>query len=359
MARPDLQPVRTHRHLGAQAGVAGGSHTEGAGGGFRVQELLQHTLLNQGETVHRSAFPIEAGGADVAGVEAVVVDREERHRQLVTERLAMAEAHPIQHRSGVEQAAEGPDQIKKSLRAEQAGVMAGVDRGVVEVGDGALGGFVDAAGHVEQGGAVGQPDGTTAAGFAARFLGPGIEIKAGGAQPLLTAGTIAVEVDPLAAALGQAVVGNRADRGVAREQIPLGVLERGQQAEDAHRLHQRLVEAFERCGGKRRKRRGVVGIAVGAGFLGAGQGAGQACRREIGGAGDPHQAIPVPDPHGDRAALGALELLRLAPVHLNRGVGAAGGAEIPALDAQFGGEPLELAGQLGGIQALHGRFTDG
>ena len=182
-------------------------------------------------------------------MQAVVVDRQERHRQLLTDRLAVAEADAVEHGAGIEQAAEGADQIKEGLGAEYTGVAAGLDRGVVEVGDGALGGFVDTAGDVELTCAVAQPYGSGAAGFAARLLGAGVEVEAGGGEALLAAGTGAVEINAFAAAFRQAVVGNRADSAVATEQLPFGVLQRVEQLQDAARFMQRLIQVRQgRCG---------------------------------------------------------------------------------------------------------------
>ena len=42
-----FEPVRTHRHLGAQSGVASGIDAEAACGGFRMQEALQQAVADQ------------------------------------------------------------------------------------------------------------------------------------------------------------------------------------------------------------------------------------------------------------------------------------------------------------------------
>ena len=70
----NLKPVGAHRHLGAEAGMARGSHPEGPGRGFGMEEVLEHAALHQAEPAGGGAFAIEAGGADVAGVKAVVGD---------------------------------------------------------------------------------------------------------------------------------------------------------------------------------------------------------------------------------------------------------------------------------------------
>ena len=114
-----------------------------------MEKVLDHAALKQGQGLGGGAFPIEGRCPDIARVKAVVVDREKRGRQLLAERLPAAEADPIKDGPGVKQAAEGPDQIEEGFRTKHAGVVAGVDGGVVEVGDGALGRLVNAAGNVE------------------------------------------------------------------------------------------------------------------------------------------------------------------------------------------------------------------
>ena len=283
-------------------------------------------------------------------MEAVVGDREEGHRQLLTEGVAVAEAHPVEHGPAVEQAGEGTDQIEEGLGAEHAGVAACVDRGVVQVADGALGGLVDAAGKVEVVGSVGQAHGAGAAGLAARLLGLGIEIHAGGGEALHAAGASAVEVQALAAALGQAVVGHGADGRMALQQLALRIPQGLQQAEDRPAGAQRLIQLGQGGRGQGREGRRVVGVAEGAGGPGAAQGLLQALRGEVGGAGDSHQTVVVPHAHRDRTALGSLHLLGLAPVHLHGGVGAAGGAQVPPADSLACGQLVELGAQLFGIK---------
>ena len=114
-----------------------------------MQKVLDHTTLKEGQGLGGGAFSIEGRCADVARVEAVVVDGEKRCRQLFAERLLAAEAHPIEDGPGVKQAAEGANQIEEGFWTKHAGVMAGVDGGVVEVGDGALGRLVNASGNIE------------------------------------------------------------------------------------------------------------------------------------------------------------------------------------------------------------------
>ena len=114
-----------------------------------MQKVLDHAALQEGQGLGGGAFSIKGRCADVARVEAVVVDGEKRCRQLLAQRILAAQAHPIEDGPGVKQAAEGANQIQEGFRTKHAGVMAGVDGGVVQVGDGALGRLVNAAGNIE------------------------------------------------------------------------------------------------------------------------------------------------------------------------------------------------------------------
>ena len=75
------------------------------------------------------------------------------------------------------------------------------------MGDGALRRLFDAAGDVEVVGAVGQAHRTAAARFAARLLGAGVEVEAGGGEALLAAGAGAVEIDAFAAGVAHGGIG--------------------------------------------------------------------------------------------------------------------------------------------------------
>ena len=66
----------------------------------------------------------------------------------------------------------------------------------------------------------------------------------------MAAGAIAVEVEPLAAALGQAVVGNCANGLVAIQQLALGILEGGEQVENRLGPVDRLFQGCQRCCGQ-------------------------------------------------------------------------------------------------------------
>ena len=275
---PNLKPIRSDRDLGAEARMAGGLHAEGAGGGFGVEEVLQNAPLKQSQLAGRGPLAVEVGGADVARVQAVVVDGEEGHRQALADGVLLAEADPIEHRAGVEEVAEGADQVQEGLGTEDAGVAAGLHRGVVQVADGALGGLVDAAGNVEVRGAVGQANGTGAARFAATLLSSCVEVDAGGGQLLLAAGPLAVEVDALAAALRQAVVGHGADGLVATEQVLLSGLELLEQFENALGLVQRLIQGGQGRCRQGREGRGLLGVAECCCIPGAGEGPLQSAR---------------------------------------------------------------------------------
>ena len=168
----------------------------------------------------------------------------------------------------------------------------------------------------------------------------------------MAAGAIAVEVKPLAAALGQAVVGNRANGLVAIQQLALGVLEGGEQVENRLGPVDRLLQGRQRCCGQGRKGWGLIGIAEGTGIAGTFEGLGEAWAREIGCAGHPHESVAVPDPHGDGTALGPFHLLGLAPIHLNRCIGAAGRAQIPLVDPRAAGKLLEVIPELDGVEAF-------
>jgi hypothetical protein len=156
-------------------------------------------------------------------MEAVVGDREEGHRQRLAEGLTLAQAHAVEHGAGIEQAGEGADQIQEGLRTEHAGVTPCFDRGVVQVADGALGRLFNAARQIEVVDPIGQAHGAGAAWFAAALFRLGVEIHAGGGEPLLAAGAGAVEINPLAAPLSQPVVGHGADGRMARQQLALGI----------------------------------------------------------------------------------------------------------------------------------------
>ena len=66
---------------------------------------------------------------------------------------------------------------------------------------------------------------------------------------------------------------------------------------------------------------------------------------EIRGAGDSNQPITIPDTNGDRAALSRFQLFRFSPINLHRAVVAAGGAEVPLLDALTLGKVLQSIAQ--------------
>ena len=90
----------------------------------------------------------------------------------------------------------------------------------------------------------------------------------------MAAGAIAVEVKPLAAALGQAVVRDRADGLVAIQQLALGILEGGEQVENGLGLMDRLLERRKRSCGQGGKGWGLIGIAEGTGIAGTFEGLG-------------------------------------------------------------------------------------
>merc|ERR1712023_256531 len=124
------------------------------------------------------AFTIEGSGADVIRVKAVVIKREKRHRQLLTQAFAAAEADAIQNSPGAEHAAEGTDQGEKGFRGEAHPVGAGLNRLVGQMADGSLNRFIDASLYVQVMAAKGDANGTGTAGFATDFLGPGVQIEA-------------------------------------------------------------------------------------------------------------------------------------------------------------------------------------
>ena len=104
------EPVWPHRNLGAKSSVAGGLNTKGTGRGFRVKEIPQGSALNQGETSGWCSLSIEGCRTDVSGVEAVIVEVEEGNRHIGSNRIPLAQAHPIEHRTRIEHAAEGTKQ---------------------------------------------------------------------------------------------------------------------------------------------------------------------------------------------------------------------------------------------------------
>ena len=274
-------------------------------------------------------------------MQPVVLQVEKGHCQRLAKAFPVAQADAIEHGAGVEHAAESRDQIQKRLRTEHTGVATRADWRVVEVADGELGRLIDAAGQVERRGAIGQAHRAGAARLATLLFRPGIQVNARSALQLLTAGPVAVQVDVLTDPLGQAVVGHGANGLVAPQQLGLRIPQGFQQFEDAERFVQGLLQGLQGSGGQGRKLRGVCGIAETGRLVGSAQGSLQAGLGEIRCAGDAHQAGCIPYPQGDRAALGSLHLLGLTPIHLHRGVAAAGGPQIPLANARGGGKPLQ------------------
>ena len=218
------------------------------------------------------------------------------------------------------------------------------------MGDGAIGRFLHTTAEIQLAGAVGQTDGTTAARLAPAFLRPGIEVEAGGAEPLLAAGPVAVQVETFTEPLRQAVVGDGFDGRMAGEQIRFDTLEGGEQIEDVGEGTDRLLQGSQRRFRQGREGGHIVGIAEGARITGAGEGPLQTRGREIGGAGHADQTVTIPDADGDGAALRPFQLLGTAPIHLHGEVGAAGRAEIPAVDTGPLGQLMELFTEGAGIE---------
>ena len=77
------------------------------------------------------------------------MDGQKGYGQLLAQRFLTTQTDPIEDGPGVKEVAESPNQIEEGFRTKHAGVVACVNGGVVEVGDGALGRLVNAAGNVE------------------------------------------------------------------------------------------------------------------------------------------------------------------------------------------------------------------
>ena len=124
--------------------MAGWFNTESPCRRFRVKEIPKGSALNQGEPPGRCSLAIKGCRTDVSGMEAVVVEIQEGNRHVGSDRIALAQAHPVKHRTGIEHAAKGTEQGEKGLGRETNPVAPGFDRSIVQMADGAINGLADA-----------------------------------------------------------------------------------------------------------------------------------------------------------------------------------------------------------------------
>ena len=137
---------------------------------------------------------------------------------------------------------------------------------------------------------------------------------------------------------------------MAAEQIGFRLLEGGQQFQDAEGGAQGLLQCWQGSRGQGGEGRGLVLVAKGTGGLGPFEGAGQPGFGEVRGAGDTDPVGLVPHPHGDRTTLSGLELFGLTAIDLHGTVAAAGGAQIPLVDASPTGHGRHGLMQPGGFE---------
>ena len=130
-------------------------------------------------------------------MKAVIVEIEEGNRHIGSNRIPLAQAHPIEHRTSIEHAAEGTKQGEKGLRCETNPVAPGFDRSIVQMADGASNRFADAALNIQLAATKTQTNSTSTAGLATCFFRSGVEIKAGLGALHLTECSFTVEIEAL------------------------------------------------------------------------------------------------------------------------------------------------------------------
>ena len=136
----------------------------------------------------------------MSGVQTIVVQIEKWHGELLAKRFLAAKADAIQNGSGIHHAAKGTEQVQERLRCETDQITTGIDWLVIEMADGAFGGFLNAATQIKISTAERHAYGPTAAWFSATFFGTGIQVEAGLRALHVAECPLAVEVNPFAIA---------------------------------------------------------------------------------------------------------------------------------------------------------------
>ena len=223
-----------------------------------MKEMTQRTGFDQGQFLGGCALAIEGRGADVIRMKTIIHEREEWHRQLLTEAFAAAEADPIQNSPGAEHAAEGTDQGEKGFRGEAHPVGAGLNRLVGQMVDSSLNCFIDASSP-------------RAMRMAPELRGlrplsrPGTD-KAGLGPFHGADGTVAVEVKTGGKGLGKPVVRNGLDGWVTVEKLSFCRSQLLEQRQDALAGLQGAIQIRQRSRRQGGKLRHIIGIAEGTGW---------------------------------------------------------------------------------------------
>ena len=129
------------------------------------------------------------------------------------------EAAVVEDALGVVEVGEGTHQAEERFRGEDDAVLAGFDFGVVEVGDGFLGGFFQATGNIEFFESQTHAVSPGAAGFLALLFRFAVEVDGGGRAGFVAARTGAIEIEAIDISLGEAVIGDADDRLVGGEEV--------------------------------------------------------------------------------------------------------------------------------------------